>query len=375
MVRNSKEERGNVLLRFLDRYAGIPIVFCLKLFKRKRHFQKPVHSIALMRTVAIGDTVLLTAIIADLKRVYPTARITFFAGSSNFEFAKTIENLDETILLPIQHPLKAIQLIRNSQYDIFIDCGPWPRLDAVLTYFSRSRLTIGFKTAGQYRHYLYDRTIEHSNRQHEIENYRGLIKTLGILPAASPRIHTDKNIVSQFTTGKTPYIVLHPWPGGTKRFLKEWADENWIFLAQKIVTAGFNIFITGSPSDQARSKEITIAAGEENNRINNVAGKLSLVETISLIRNSEMVVCVNTGIMHIAAALDVPMVALHGPTAVERWGPLSDKAVIISAGKSNCGYLNLGFEYPANPPDCMGAITVDEVLQGVKHISRTLENE
>jgi ADP-heptose:LPS heptosyltransferase len=74
-------------------------------------------------------------------------------------------------------------------------------------------------------------------------------------------------------------------------------------------------------------------------------------------------VSVNTGIMHISALLERPTLALHGPTNPRRWGPLGKTAVVIGPGpECGCGYLNLGFEYPRSPPDCMARISVEEVL-------------
>jgi ADP-heptose:LPS heptosyltransferase len=68
--------------------------------------------------------------------------------------------------------------------------------------------------------------------------------------------------------------------------------------------------------------------------------------------------------MHLAALLDVPMVALHGPTNPQRWGPLGRAAAVAGPGpECGCGFLNLGFEYPASPPACMERIDVSEVAR------------
>jgi len=71
--------------------------------------------------------------------------------------------------------------------------------------------------------------------------------------------------------------------------------------------------------------------------------------------------------MHLAAALDVPVIGLHGPTSARRWGPIGRRAVAVSAPGADCGYLNLGFEYPARC-DCMSRIAVDRVLDHCRAI-------
>jgi heptosyltransferase I len=75
-----------------------------------------------------------------------------------------------------------------------------------------------------------------------------------------------------------------------------------------------------------------------------------------------MVVSVDTGIMHLAAALGVPVIGLHGPTSSKRWGPIGRNADAIDSPDPGAGYLYLGFEVPAVPPPCMEAISYETVL-------------
>jgi heptosyltransferase I len=368
MHKEEKIERANKLEKFLDYYLGIPIVLFLRLFKRKKAFKNQVNSIGLLKTSAIGDTVLLTGIIADLRKHFSSAKITLFTGNSNYEFAKSIKILDEVVLLQVNNPFSALKSIRKSHFSIIIDFGSWPRLNSILTFFSNSDLKIGFKTKGQYRHYNYDYKIEHSNCIHEFENYRNLIKKLGVNPSSPPTVLVEKADINKITHKLFPYIILHPWPGGTKSHLKEWSIYNWVIVAKYILNSGYYLFITGAPNEYSKTEEIINLVAINKNRIVNTAGNFSLSETIALIKHSELIVCVNTGIMHIAAGLNVPLIALHGPTSSKRWGPLSKNAVIINSKIDNCGYLNLGFEYPPNPPDCMGAIRPEEIIKEINFI-------
>jgi ADP-heptose:LPS heptosyltransferase len=65
------------------------------------------------------------------------------------------------------------------------------------------------------------------------------------------------------------------------------------------------------------------------------------------------------------AALGVNMVALHGPTSVHRWGPVSKKAYNVFPKNAQCGYLHFGYEYHKSKVNCMELITVDEVMKAV----------
>lgn len=370
MINKIRQERGNQLFRLLDRYLGILVIGILRPFKRKKSFGGKVNFAGILKTAAIGDTVLISAIAADLRKKYPAARIIFFAGGSNFEFAKTIREFNEVILLPVNNPFKAVKLLRKYRFDVFLDFGPWPRLDAILAFFSKSAFTVGFKTPGQHRHYLYDQTVAHSNMQHEMENFRNLAGIIGLESASLPRLAVDAGESRSILQEKRHFVVFHPWPGGVKSYLKEWPLQNWVELAQRMLRSGYHVFITGAPADSEKSRQIVNMVEGGADSITSLAGKSSLADTIALLSRADLVVSVNTGIMHIGAALDVPLIALHGPTSPKRWGPLGKKSVIISPRIPGCGYLNLGFEYPPDPPDCMGAITVEEVFERAKAILR-----
>lgn len=193
-MKKYNSERGSKLLKFVDRYIGVLLVFLLGLIRKKRELPKQIENIALLKSAAIGDTVLLTAIISDIQEFDKNMKITLFTGSSNYEFAKIIQkqfsNL-EVIKLPIKNPFKAIKIIRQKKIDVFIDFDSQPRLNSILAFFSNSDFKIGFKTKDQFRHYVYDKDIEHSNSLHEVYNYKNLIKYIGIDKNNLPFIQID----------------------------------------------------------------------------------------------------------------------------------------------------------------------------------------
>src|SRR4030067_2955272 len=94
-----------------------------------------------------------------------------------------------------------------------------------------------------------------------------------------------------------------------------------------------------------------------------LAGKPPLRDTAIVLKSPVLLVTVNTGIMHVGAALGVPLVALHGPTSSKRWGAYMKNGcqIAIESPIPGCGYLNLGFEYPANPPRPLEGIPSESV--------------
>src|SRR5689334_15262598 len=97
-------DRGNRILRLLDRALGIPIVFALGLLQvRARQFPARIDSIGILETAAIGDTVLLSAVLSDLRDAFPGAHIVLFAGDSNVEVARLLSGVDSVVRLPVRH--------------------------------------------------------------------------------------------------------------------------------------------------------------------------------------------------------------------------------------------------------------------------------
>jgi ADP-heptose:LPS heptosyltransferase len=354
-------ERGNSKFRFLDRYVGILIIFALGLLKkRSKTIPGSITKVAFLKTAGIGDTVLLSAVVRDFKDAYPSVQLTFFVASNNYEMAQMISGVDRIIKLPIAKPLECIHVIKGSgEYDIWIDFGPWPRLNALLSFFSNARLKVGFKTKGQYRHYAYDMTAEHSAQLHELDNYKKLLKQIGVechnLPCIS--IQIPKCIDNR--------ITIHMFPGGSRSYLKEWPDVNWIEIIDQLTAHHYEVFLTGAQSDREKAEQIKEQMAKRG-RVYIVAGTFDLKQTAELLKSSNLVISVNTGIMHLASALGCNLIALHGPTSVKRWGPLGANAISLQSGLRCSPCLNLGFEYQCQTNSCMGSISTKALMDAIK---------
>jgi ADP-heptose:LPS heptosyltransferase len=127
-----------------------------------------------------------------------------------------------------------------------------------------------------------------------------------------------------------------------------------------------------TPAPTGLDPEETKKTADLNRLIQNVAtdfgGKLSWEGTISLLNDVDLVISGNTGIMHLAAALKKPQIALHGPTSDVLWGPLNSKARAVKTPCERCPSLKLGFEYHEDPMSCMNKIEVDQVKQAVESL-------
>ncbi len=360
--------------RLLDFYLGVPLVFLVGALHRRRTPPQRIASIGLLQTSAIGDTVLITAALADLRRAFPDARLVMVLGPANAELGKLIGAADDIVVLPVRKPWRAVPLLRRLALDVLIDFAPWPRLNALYSALSGARYTIGFETGGQHRHFAYDGRARHRTDRHEIENHGALIALLGVRPSGRPALilAAAGQGGGQTELGAEPYqpdlIVLHPWPGGSAAALKRWPAEGWVALARALAERGFRMVITGGGQDSGPTDALIRAAGLPPDRLSSRAGALSLAGTAALLCRARALVSVDTGTMHLAAALGVPVVALHGPTSPARWGPVGERCAAVASPAPGAGYIQLGFDFPPNPPPCMEAITVEAVLAALDRV-------
>lgn len=413
-------ERGKALLRRLDRWLGIPLLYLIALFRpKKSRLGAQIHSslstdpsnrltdevnlkrIGVCVFAAVGDALLAAAILADLKQYRNQLQaktgerisVTIFSTPANAEIFKLISNFDRLVLIPITSPWHALRTMRESiaqfPIDVLIDTSQWSKIGAILCALSGAKVTIGFNTPGQYRHFAYDVLVPHSRAVHEIDNFRALLSPLNISTGALPELDLTGMVQGNQALVSKPYIVLHPWASGTQFAMREWPLNSWLELGKRLVSAGYAIVITGGPDDKKRAAALVqklnaslpstnLSASTPSNlddplasvQIISVAGSANWLETAQLINQAEAVVAVNTGTMHLAAILGRPLIALHGPTNPARWGPLTSGSaipVILGPGLSEGGaYLHLGSEYPKEPVYLMDQISPDAVIKALK---------
>lgn len=361
------DERGQSRLRWLDKNIGIPICFMLGLTKSGKHQQSAqVNRIGIMILGAIGDALLASAVVDSLRKSYNNATLVLILSEGNKQVADLIEGYDEVSCIKIKRPDLAISALRSLNLDLLVDTSQWPRISAAVSFFSRAQCTVGFKTSGQRRHYVYDILCEHSSQVHELDNFRRLAEAAGGEKCGEPVLQRPTLPSDIPNLPKTRYVVFHPWASGFKHYLREWPVERWKELAHVLIEDGFHIVISGSPADVEASEQMVRQIGHPQ-EISIFAGKLSLVDLRDLLIQSDAVISVNTGVMHLSALLGALTVSLNGPTNAIRWGGVGNKAVNVNVPlEQGGGFLNLGFEYPERDMTIMDKITVKEVMEALR---------
>jgi heptosyltransferase III len=360
--------RSSALARHADLAAGAPALWLLGALRRKRPVPQHLARIGLMLFETIGDTLLAASLIASLRAGRPGLEVVVFASRGNAGVLPLIAGIDRVVEVPLTQPRAALAAIRSVPVDAMIDIGQWPRWYALLCALSRTRLAVGFATPGQARHFAYDVAVPHRSDVHELENFQRLLAPFPWAAPLSPQ-HALKPVGEPpaAVSALARYVVIHPWASGFNAQAREWPHERWVALIQRIADGGRTVLIAGGPADRARADVLANDCGAL--PVRSIAGSFTFTELAAILKRADAVVSVNTGIMHLAALVGTPLVALHGPTSRRRWGPLGSRSIALAPPPGvRAEFLNLGFEYPPGAEGGMAHITVDQVCAALSSL-------
>jgi len=198
---------------------------------------------------------------------------------------------------------------------------------ALIPWFARIPRRIGY--VGEARRVLLTdaRRLDRRALPRLVDRFVGLAATPGEFPpsAPSPVLVPDAGNASEAMRSlglATRKPVAAFCPGAEFGPAKRWPSEHFITLARRFVASGYAVWLIGSPNDRAASDPIAAAVPE----VRNVCGRTDLGTAIDLLAQASVVVSNDSGLMHAAAAVGAPLVALFGSSSPEYTPPLSPLA-------------------------------------------------
>ncbi len=363
--------RGSRKNRLLDFWAGIPLLNAMATLRRRKTLPPGLLTdtkrIGMMCSPALGDTLLFSAVLQDVRAHFPSAHITHFCMKQNLAAAEIIPGADARVLLDLTNPVAAALAVRRERADLMLDFSAWQRLTAGLSMAAGAKFSVGFDTPGQHRGRAYDRTVPHRNDQHELENFRDVLRSIGVPATHEPKALPALPRVYPLP-GEEDLVLLHLWASGARSWLREWPEDRWVEFASRVRQGGTLFVITGGPGDLERMNPFVARMQAAGMRSTGFVSPDGFVSLANLIARARLVASVNTGVMHLAAILGAPTLCLNGPTAGHRWGPVGPRAVGISPADGSGGYLNLGFEFDGHNENVMERISVEQAVAAAESL-------
>jgi len=319
----------------------------------------------------IGDFVMATPVLTDLRRRFPTARITAMCPWPICELIKHDPAIDDLLCFSQcendsakrQNFLHIIQKLRMGKYDLGVlltnsFSSAW--------WFSLGRVKRRLGYALDWRSLLLtDRMEPPETKIHQVDFYKYLMQPLGIpISETAPRLFfsdEEEEDAKKLLCGRgyrlgQPLIGINP--GAAYGAAKCWPPERFHALAMRLLQdKDLFILFFGDAQTAPLVKEICDGLPE---RVVNLAGTTNLRELACLIKNCNVLVTNDSGPMHIGAALHTPIVALFGSTDDLITGPWGQKEAVINKhlGCSPCFKRTCSTDFC-----CMNKIEVEEVAK------------
>jgi heptosyltransferase-2 len=310
-----------------------------------------VQKFLVIQTAFIGDVVLATALLEKLHACYPDAHIDFLVRKGNEALLAGHPYLHETLVWDkkqnkLRNLWRMTRRIRREKYDKVINVQRFAAT-GILTVFSGAKETIGFDKNPLSR--FFTRRIPHvisapvepgkipaGPAVHEVERNQALIAAFTDYRSARPRLYPAAADVQKVASFKhRAYITISP---ASVWFTKQYPAGQWASFiralpdAQAAPASGtmpVTIYLLGAPGDRELGEGIkAMAAGGE--RIVNLAGELSFLQSAALMRDALMNYVNDSAPMHFASALNAPVTAVYCSTIPGfGFGPLSDNSHVV----------------------------------------------
>ena len=324
-----------------------------------------VRRILVLNRIHIGDCLLTTPLLRALKRRFPRARVVVATPSSNKDLLATNPHVDEIVERPQTGGWGAkFQFafdMRARGFDLVISLQEksmfygWATLYTKLLNGKRP-ITIALDHPRTRRFYDYRIPVEPD--QHEVYKYLGVANLLGCPRERNPvlelettedaRARVDRLITTRGFDSDSRFIGINP--GGSKPN-KRWGVDRFAEVANRLQEElGLPVMVLGGPGDLQRA---TAIAERIKHRPLVMAGRATLGDTAALLERCRFLVTGDTGPMHMAVALAVPVVALFGPTSPIKFGPFTSLREVLRHDQA-CEEC---------PRPCLHTITVEECVE------------
>ena len=346
-----------------------------------------IENILIVKLSAIGDVIHTLPALNAVRRYYPRARITWLIEEAAADLINYHPALDRVLISRRKHWLRGlrgparvrhakaiyrfVKELRDTRYDIIFDFQASLK-GSLLIALARGYRKIGFGRGLEHQEHSYlflNETVPAVDMGiHALTRGLILLAKSGILVDRMeyrlPISGCDRDAIERILADNQiqyseKFVVINPiaqWD------TKLWANANFAALADGLIERyNVPIIFSGGPADRSVVDEITTAM---RHTAVNLAGCTSLLGLAALYEQAALLVSTDTGPMHLAAAMGVPVVALFGPTAPWRTGPYGNGHRIV---RSACSCAPCYKRY-CDTIQCMAGISVEQVAAKIEQL-------
>lgn len=289
--------------------------------------------ILLIKYRNIGDVLLVTPLINNLKLFYPGAQIDIALNHGTEEMVTLNPNISrvfvfdrkyvksQNLFFRILMELKFFNSFRKNNYEIVINLTEGDR-GGLIAKFSNAPVKIGHKSKNWLLKNTYTQALPSQNFRHSIETNLDPLKSLGI-PIKNKKVNIywsdkDDEIINKELLNVDKFIHIHPVSRWLFKCINDATMADIIDFCEHDLDC--KVVLTADSNEFEIHKINTILNHCSSNPIN-LSGRLTLKQTAAINKRAKLFIGVDTAIMHISAANNVPVFAFFGPSGADHWGP------------------------------------------------------
>lgn len=274
--------------------------------------------ILIIQTAFLGDVILITPLIKATAQLFPGARIDALVLPQTKSILENNPHLSQILTFEKRSKKwkafwKTVRAVRKNRYDLAI--SPHSSITtAYLMLLSGVKERLGFDRWHAARYLTLK--VPHLQNCHKIKKNLHLLSVFStetfsmeteLFPAKAD-IEKYGNFFSTLNFKDRPVIALAP---GSIWFTKRWPKNHYIELTKMLEKSQFNLIFIGGPEEADLASEII---KESNASALNFAGNTSPLESAAILKNCDLLICNDSGAMHIANAVQTEVIAFFGPT-------------------------------------------------------------
>lgn len=342
----------------------------------------------MLRLSALGDVCNLVPTVRALQRQWPEARITWIVGKGEYSLLSGLSGV-ELVVYDKASGLSGMRALwrelADTRFDVLLHMQQALRA-SVLSLGLKADVRVGYDKARakDAQHWFTQRHLVPHPRAHVLDSFMDFARLLGVddlTPEWDLAIPDTAFQEATRLTGSTPYVLMSPCANPRLRNFRNWSAEGYASVVEHLwVQHGLTTVLTGGGSTEEREVGQRIAELSQPGAVLDLIGESSLKGLLALIARARAVVAPDSGPVHMANALNTPVVGLFATTNPERAGPWRWRDFVVNRYPDAVReYLHkdpetIPWGQRVRHPDAMSLITADDVIDKLEAVLAASEN-